>query len=189
MQKYELVLMLNYQAQDSERKELLEKFEKEFKSSIVSKDDMWIRELHHDLKWKKWENRAYFVSYYLDVEPSSLQNIRKTFLYTNTVVRYEIFKMSQTQEFFEFDKLQKELEKIIEGRDDKRFGNRISFLSHAENEKYINWKAITILQKYVTRFGNIKPRKYTKNLVKTQKKLRSEIIRARGLWLIEFTRK
>ncbi|OQY38182.1 MAG: hypothetical protein B6229_06600 [Spirochaetaceae bacterium 4572_7] len=40
----------------------------------------------------------------------------------------------------------------------------------------------------MTRFGSIKPRKYTKNPVKTQKKLRQEIIRARGLGLLEFIR-
>jgi ribosomal protein S18 len=61
-------------------------------------------------------------------------------------------------------------------------------LSHAENAKYINWKSIAILKKYMTRFWSIKPRKYTKNPVKVQKKLRKEIIRARGLWLLEFIR-
>lgn len=29
----------------------------------------------------------------------------------------------------------------------------------------INWKSITLLQHYITRFGNIKPRKYTGNNV------------------------
>ena len=102
-------------------------------------------------------------------------------MYTNVVVRYEIFKMKQNQVFLEFDKLQKELEDIMDNRDNKKFGNKISFLSHKENEKYINWKSIPILNKYLTRFGDIKPRKYTKNPVKTQKKLRKEIIRARTL--------
>ncbi|OQB42679.1 MAG: 30S ribosomal protein S18 [candidate division CPR1 bacterium ADurb.Bin160] len=89
--------------------------------------------------------------------------------------------MDSTQIFFEFEKLQKELQKIVDSRDNKKFGNRVSFLSHPENEKYINWKSIVILKKYLTRFGSIKPRKYTKNRVKTQKKLRKAIIRARGL--------
>jgi len=52
----------------------------------------------------------------------------------------------------EYEKLQKELNDIMEKRDDKRFGNKISFLSHAENSKYINWKSIAILKKYMTRF-------------------------------------
>jgi ribosomal protein S18 len=94
--------------------------------------------------------------------------------------------MKQTQVFLEFEKLQKELDEIINSRDNKRFGNKISFLSHLENAKYINWKSIVILKKYLTRFGSIKPRKYTKNCVNTQKQLRKEIIRARGLGLLEF---
>jgi ribosomal protein S18 len=60
--------------------------------------------------------------------------------------------MSEEQEFLEYEKLQKELNDIMEKRDDKRFGNKISFLSHAENAKYINWKSIAILKKYMTRF-------------------------------------
>jgi ribosomal protein S18 len=89
--------------------------------------------------------------------------------------------MKKDDPMVEFAKVQEELQKIMDSRDDKRFGNKISFLSHAENDKYINWKSIVILKKYLTRFGEIKPRSYTKNSVKTQKKLRQEIIRARGL--------
>ncbi len=188
MQKYELVIMLDYQAQDADRKDLLSKFEKELKTNIIQKDDLWLKELQHDLKWKTWNNRAYLVSYHLQLDDKAMQALRKSFLYSNVIVRYEIFKMFQEQVFLEFDKLQKELEKIMDARDNKRFGNRISFLSHEENDKYINWKSIVILKKYLTRFWSIKPRKYTKNLVKTQKKLRKEIIRARGLGLLEFTR-
>jgi hypothetical protein len=40
MQKYELVLMLSSQVQDSERKDLLSKFEQEFKANIIRKDDI-----------------------------------------------------------------------------------------------------------------------------------------------------
>jgi ribosomal protein S18 len=188
MQNYELVLMLDYQVQDSDRKDLLSKFEKDFKDSIIKKDDMWLQELQHDLKWKRGNNRAYLVSFYIQANDDTLNEIRKWFLYSNVLVRYEIFKMSKEQTFLEFDKLQKELTDIMDARDSKRFWNRISFLSHAENAKYINWKAIIILKKYMTRFWSIKPRKYTKNPVKTQKKLRKEIIRARGLWLLEFIR-
>lgn len=189
MQKYELVLLLDYKAQDAARKDLLSKFEADFKDSIIKKDDMWIQDMNHDMKGKKWNDRAYFVSYHVQADSQKLQEIRKNFLYTNVVVRYEIFKMAQEQVFFEFYKLQKELEKIMDSWDDKRFWNRVSFLSHDENAKYINWKSVAILKKYLTRFWDIKPRKYTKNLVRTQKKLRREIIRARGLWLLEFTRK
>jgi small subunit ribosomal protein S18 len=52
----------------------------------------------------------------------------------------------------------------------------------------INWKSITLLQHYITRFGNIKPRKYTGNNVSFQKATRQAIIRARELGLIPYIR-
>ncbi|NCC71120.1 30S ribosomal protein S18 [bacterium] len=62
----------------------------------------------------------------------------------------------------------------------------MTFFKSAKNSKYIDWKSIPILKKYITRFGDIKPRKYTSNPVNVQKKLRREIIRARNFGLIGF---
>ncbi|HOG15221.1 MAG TPA: 30S ribosomal protein S18 [Candidatus Absconditabacterales bacterium] len=186
MQKYELVFMLNSQVKDSERKDFLSKFEEEFKKNILQKDDIGLKETSYDVKSIRGNNRMYYVSYYMDLNNDGLDSVKKSLLYSNIIVRYQIFKMDSTQIFFEFEKLQKELQKIVDSRDNKKFGNRVSFLSHPENEKYINWKSIVILKKYLTRFGSIKPRKYTKNRVKTQKKLRKAIIRARGLGLLSF---
>ncbi|MDR2541360.1 MAG: 30S ribosomal protein S18 [Candidatus Peribacteria bacterium] len=72
---------------------------------------------------------------------------------------------------------------------DKKYGNKLTFFTKKENEKYLNRKAVDILKYYLTRFGNIKPRDYTQNPVKIQKKLRTEIIRARGLGLLPFINK
>lgn len=55
-----------------------------------------------------------------------------------------------------------------------------------DNETLINWKSIALLKKYTTRFGNIKPRKYTWTSVKHQKAVRQSIIRARELGLIHY---
>jgi ribosomal protein S18 len=69
---------------------------------------------------------------------------------------------------------------------EKKYGQKIDFFADAKNAKYINWKSIPILRYYLTRFGDIKPRLYTGNSVKTQKKVRHEIIRARTLGLLSF---
>ena len=45
-----------------------------------------------------------------------------------------------------------------------------------------------MLKKYVSRFGNIKPRGYTVNPVNKQKKLRKAVLRARELGLIEYVK-
>lgn len=51
----------------------------------------------------------------------------------------------------------------------------------------ISWKAAPLLQEYMTRFDNIKPRKYSQHSVRVQKKLRKAIIRARELGLMAYT--
>ncbi|MEI6773430.1 MAG: hypothetical protein WCL18_00965 [bacterium] len=45
----------------------------------------------------------------------------------------------------------------------------------------MNRKSIAMLKKYITRFGDIKPREYTHTSVGTQKKLKTVILRAREL--------
>ncbi len=57
-----------------------------------------------------------------------------------------------------------------------------------DNEYLINWKSVKLLKTYTTRFDNIKPRKYTGNSVKQQKKVRRAIIRARELGLLPYSR-
>lgn len=187
MQKnYELVLMMDSKAQDSAYKELFAKFEDKYWSCVLEKDDIWVKSLSHDMKWVKGNDSAYLVSYFLKLEPKQVKEIKDFFVYENLAVRYEIISMKSEEVFWKFDKLQKELEDIIEGWDKKRFGARITFFSHKENEKYLTWKAIPMLKKYITRFGNIKPSKYTKNSVSRQKMVRKQIIRARTFWLLDF---
>jgi ribosomal protein S18 len=67
-----------------------------------------------------------------------------------------------------------------------RFGQKISFFAREENKKYLDWKSIVILHKYLTRFGDIKPRRYTSNTISRQKKVRRCIIRARELGVLEY---
>ncbi len=55
-----------------------------------------------------------------------------------------------------------------------------------ENEYLINWKSTSLLWKYITRFGDIKPRRFTWNTVRQQKKIRKAISRARELGLIVY---
>ena len=62
----------------------------------------------------------------------------------------------------------------------------MDFFSDKKNAKYINRKSIIMLKKYITRFGNIKPRAYTNTSVSTQKKLKNVILRSRELGLIAY---
>ena len=60
-------------------------------------------------------------------------------------------------------------------------------LNRTDVADLISWKAAPLLQEYMTRFDNIKPRKYSKHSVRVQKKLRKNIIRARELGLMAYT--
>ena len=97
----------------------------------------------------------------MELSADDIADLKKTLLYNPTLIRYEIFAREANQEFFHFEKLQASFEKAIEDIKDRKFGQKVTFFSKAENAKYINWKSITILKYYLTRFGDIKPRQYT----------------------------
>ncbi|MFA7284605.1 MAG: 30S ribosomal protein S18 [Candidatus Absconditabacterales bacterium] len=52
----------------------------------------------------------------------------------------------------------------------------------------ICWKNVSLLHFYNNRFGYIKPRKYTGNSVKFQKRIRNAVIVARQLGLLPFSK-
>ncbi len=182
MQNYELVLLLNANTSEADRKAFLADLEAKFE--VKDKDEIGIQNLCFKLKDKN--TKAYFVSYLLSLNPEQVKEVRSSLLYNSAVVKYEIYKMSNEQKFFHFEKLQWEFDKVLDELKDKKYGQKIDFFADAKNAKYINWKSIPILRYYLTRFGDIKPRLYTGNSVKTQKKVRQEIIRARTLGLLSF---
>jgi ribosomal protein S6 len=49
MQKYELVLLLSSQVQESERTSFLSKIENTFKDNIIQKDDIGLKETAYDV--------------------------------------------------------------------------------------------------------------------------------------------
>jgi len=182
MQNYELVLLLNANTSEAERKALLADLESKFE--VKDKDEIGIQNLCYKLKDKN--TKAYFVSYLLNLTPEQVKEVRSTLLYNQAIVKYEIYRMWTDQKFFHFNELQNQFDKVIEDIQDKKYGQKIDFFANERNAKYINWKSIPILRYYLTRFGDIKPRIYTGNSVKIQKKVRQEIIRARTLWLLSF---
>ena len=182
MKNYELVLMLKTSITEAERKAVLSEIESKYK--VLDKDEIWIKDLHYTVKG--WIKQAYFVSYSMELSADDIADLKKTLLYNPTLIHYEIFAREANQEFFHFEKLQASFEKAIEDIKDRKFGQKVTFFSKAENAKYLNWKSISILKYYLTRFGDIKPRQYTWNSIATQKTLRKEIIRARTLGLLPF---
>ena len=56
-----------------------------------------------------------------------------------------------------------------------------NLLNHQAAIDLVSRKALPLLKEYLTRFDNIKPRKYSNHSVSMQKKIRKAIIRAREL--------
>ena len=174
--------MLKVSITEAERKAVLSEIESKYK--VLDKDEIGIKDLYYTVKGGI--RQAYFVSYCIELSADDIADLRKSLLYNPTLIHYEIFAREANQEFFHFEKLQASFEKAIEDIKDKKFGQKVTFFSKAENAKYINWKSISMLKYYLTRFGDIKPRQYTWNSIATQKTLRKEIIRARTLGLLPF---
>lgn len=63
-----------------------------------------------------------------------------------------------------------------------------NLLNHKSIADLVHRKAVPLLTKYMTRFDDIKPRKYSGHSVAMQKKMRSAIIRAREIGLVAYTK-
>lgn len=186
MQKYDLVLLVDASLSETNRKEVVTELETLIKKIIVKQDDMGLQQLMYDLWSKAWNDKAYVYSYYIEAKAEDLDIIKKHLLYNKAIKRYYVFKMDKNEDFLIFSKVSDELNEIIEAWDPKKLWQKVSFFSDKKNAKYLNRKSVVMLKKYITRFGNIKPRAYTNNSVSTQKKLKNVILRARELWFIAY---
>lgn len=181
MKKYEVVLLLDPSMKDADRATSLKEIEAAVPQALQSVDTIGLQTLSYDLHRLRGNNRAFIVSYVFALDADGLSALKKVLLYNKAILRYTIFAMTAQQETFEFAKLVKEMEDTIASWEGKKFGQKVTFFLSPKNEKYITWKAIPMLNKYVTRFGEIKPRKYTGNSVSVQKKIKSAVSRAREL--------
>jgi ribosomal protein S6 len=148
MKHYELVLLLNVSVAETERKKFLSELEAKFKT--LDKDEIGLKEI--SLPLKGGAHQAYFVSYNLELSPADITDLKQYLLYNPHLIRYELFTRATGQEFFHFDKLQTVFEPTIEEIKDRRYGRKVSFFSKKEHVKYLNWKSVTILKYYLTRF-------------------------------------
>ena len=77
-------------------------------------------DLLYELSGVKANDKAYFYSYYLKLNTSKIEDVKKFFLYNNIVLKYDIFRRTKTQVSFEFKKLQKDLEAIIASWEERK---------------------------------------------------------------------
>ncbi len=188
MQKYELVLLLNARKSEEELSKVIASVEKALpKDSILNKDDAWVMQSEY-LFWRDKElDKMYLISYHLQLNSEDMISFKKEVAYYEEIIRFFFYKMSNIEEFITYKDANSWSDKLIS----KYVGNttlskKVNILCNKDNVKYLLRKNVTLLNKYITRFDEIKPRKFTWHSVKVQKKLRKVIIRARELWLIRY---
>jgi ribosomal protein S18 len=103
-------------------------------------------------------------------------------------MRYGFFVRSNTEKYLSKKELMAEVVTMLEWHSEKA-GKQKHFLKLSEKQSYlIDRKNESLLKLFITRFGQIKPRKYTGLAVRLQKKMREQILRGRELWVVEFTK-
>jgi ribosomal protein S18 len=120
------------------------------------------------------------TSYYVTAETDTVEEVKKMLSYKKEVLRCVFFAMKATQKYMTLEKASEDVATLVES-DEWTMKKRLTLFADGKNEEYLIWKAIPLLTKFVTRFGDIKPRKYTGITVSQQKKLRIAVQRAREL--------
>jgi ribosomal protein S18 len=100
--------------------------------------------------------------------------------YKKEVLRCVFFFMKGTQKYMTLEKASEDVAELA-ASDEWTMKKKLTLFNDGKNEEYLVWKAIPLLTKFVTRFGDIKPRKYTGVSVSQQKRLRIAVQRAREL--------
>ncbi len=191
MQKYELVLLLNARKSEEELSKVIASIEKALpKDSILNKDEVWVMQSEYFFSGNKDLDKMYLISYHLQLSSEDMTSFKNKVAYYEEIIRFFFYKMWNSQEFITYKDANSWSEKIISKYDDTpSLNKKVNILCNKDNLKYLLRKNVTLLNKYITRFDEIKPRNFSWHSVKIQKKLRKVIIRARELWLIRYKKK
>lgn len=189
MKNYELVILLQPQLSKEEHEKTVKEVEDLLKThggQIVATDEMGLMTLAHEITKGKL-TQAFFLSYHVQLPTDAIQKLKGTFAITKGMVRFAFFSMTASEKFVIYKDINKLWERE-EGSKDALV--KKGFFADEDKEKLtnINWKSANFLRNYMTRFGDIKPRRFMANRVKQQKKVRIAIIRARELGVLPYTR-
>lgn len=185
MKPYELVVLVDPRLTQDELKGVLKDVEDLTNGGIVSTDDMGLQQLQHEIHGKKALYQAFMVSYHVSLDPQKIAEIKTQLSYMKGVLRYVFFAMKENETFLTYEEVKAKAQELADS-DQWVMKKRVSLFDAKANEELFNWKATPLLQKFTTRFGDIKPRKYTGITVKQQKAIRIAIIRSRELGMVPF---
>jgi small subunit ribosomal protein S18 len=128
-------------------------------------------------------DKGFMTSYAIEIDPARLPAITTELGYSTSVVRYAVFSLDSIKHFMKFENVQEAIQPLVEA-DEWVMKKNLTIFKDKVNDQYFIWKSTSLLKKFMTRFGDIKPRKYTGVTVTQQKKIRIAIIRARELGML-----
>ena len=119
MRKYELVIVIDGRTSEEDRSKTIAEVEAAVgKDSIIQKDEIGAIEAAYDLSWKRWNNKIYLVSYYCDLSPERIKEIKAAIAYVKGLMRHFFYSMKPTQKFFTYKELQDTFAKIEEEKEE-----------------------------------------------------------------------
>lgn len=107
MNIYELVIMVDTNMKKDDIDSTIKEVESVLWDSVKEKDDIWILDLYHAVKWN---DRCYFVSYMLSAAPESIEDFEKAIKLNKSILRYVFFRLKNEKEFLKYDEVNKQFQ-------------------------------------------------------------------------------
>jgi ribosomal protein S18/ribosomal protein S6 len=201
---YELVILLSPQLSKDEQDAINAKVDALLGKGKKQVDSMGLVQLAHAIGKAKL-NQAHITSYYCELDAAEIAAIKHELRITKGVARYVFFAMTASQPFLIYSEVNKKFDKMEEekkeaaaiaaekpelatkasGKKPESMVRKWYFNKESHNQE-LSWKSTRLLKYYITRFGDMKPRKFMGNSVSQQKKVRQAILRSRELGLIAY---
>lgn len=187
MRSYELAVLLEPSMSAQQYQELKDRIVWLLDTSDIMIDERWEQKLAHLLHGRRDRSTATIVCFAATIDPTRISDISYQFWFIKEIYRFAFFVRDNTPYVSKKDLLSNS-EQMIEAYKEIIWKHKKMTLLTNKNADLIDRKNTGLLRIFMTRFWDIKPRKYTWISVKLQKKMREQIIRSRGLWIVEFTK-
>lgn len=186
MSLYELVIILDPRLSAEDVADARKNIENLIKTKhIKDTDDMGLQHFAHNMKDNLQLNKGYILSYAVEIDADTLASINTELGYNKQVIRHTTFTLHTLDDFIHFEKNLDTAQEFADN-DEWSIKKSLTIFADKKHDYLFHWKSVPLLEKFMTRFGDIKPRKYTGVSVSQQKKIRKAIVRSRTLGLLPF---
>lgn len=182
--RYELMFLLSPSLNESKRDASIKEIDKilaDHGAKVFHVDDWGKKETAYTIKGN---DEAYYVIYYFEVDNTNfVTELEEELRLDAGVIRHMLIKREDDFEVKDFSNVDEE-----ENKRDMSPGRLNTKKSPITNENAIDYKNLKVLRQYISRYGKIVARRYTKVNLKQQKQLAQSIKRARHVALLPFVR-